>query len=137
MDYNEEDFTRITRDNFEEYRDIDIVAFSIADPGACGSPGSKIIVDSTGRIYDMRRYDSHPTDEQFLSMFPVFADYHPVIDEIMRVYKSPGWVERYMGLGNHLFVRDDYFEKFATADRSSSNGELYMSWLDTVLSILK
>ena len=136
MDYGDNSFIRITCDNFDEYKDIDIVAFSIADLGACGSPGSKVIIDSKGCIYDMRIYDSHPTEEQFLSMCPVFRDYHPVPDRTLRVYKSPGWTEKYMGLGNHLFVRDDFFNKFAAADNSTSCGELYMSWMDTVLSIL-
>lgn len=133
---NEDSFIRITCDNFDGFKDIDIIAFSIADLGACGSPGSKIIVDSKGRIYDMRTYDSHPSEEQYLSMFPVFRDYHPVLDEAQKLYKSPGWIEKYMGVGNHLFIRDDYFEKFTTADRSTSKGELYMSWLNTILSIL-
>lgn len=134
---NEDSFIRITCDNFDEFKNIDIIAFSIADLGACGSPGSKVIVDSKGNIYDMRRYDCPPTEEQFLSMFPVFRDYHPVLDKIRRVYKSPGWTEKYMGLGNHLFVRDDFFEKFDTADKSTSCGELYTSWIDTAISIIQ
>ena len=132
----DDDFTRITCDNFDDYKDIDIVAFSIADLGACGSPGSKVIVDSKGNIYDMRIYDSHPTEEQFLSMFPLFRDYHPVPVARGR-YKNPGWTELCMGLGNHLMIRDDYIERFDKASNGALLGDLYMSCLDTILSIIK
>lgn len=134
---NEDSFIRITCDNFNEFKDINIIAFSIADPGACGCGGRKVMVDAAGKVYFTHLFDDQAlTEEQFLHFFPVFKDYHPLLDKNLRLYRSPGWIEKYMGLGNHLFIKENYLEKFNTADKSTSKGELYMSWLNTILSIL-
>ena len=51
-----------------------------------------------------------------------------------------GWHYEYLGMGNHLLVRDDLKERFEkTSDRllkSRPDSILYNLWLKTVLSIL-
>lgn len=75
---NEDSFILITSENFEEYRDIDIAAFSIAAPGACGYHGRKTMVDVHGNVYHTELFDEHAlTEEQFLVLSPVFKDYKP------------------------------------------------------------
>ena len=135
---NEDSFIKITSDNFEEYKGIDIAAFSFAARGACGYGGRKVMVDAHSNVYYTDLFDEHAlSEEQFFRLFPVLKNYQPVRVEGKPWFKSPGWTELYMGLGNSLFVRDDYFEKFDAANKSTSNGQLYTSWLETVLSILK
>lgn len=135
---NEDSFIKITSENFDEYKDIDIAAFSIAAPGACGHHGRKTMVDVHSNVYHTELFDEHAlTEDQFLALFPVFKDYKPERVPDKPWFKSPGWTELYMGLGNSLFVRDDYIERFASADRSTNKGELYTTWMETMMSILE
>jgi len=52
---------------------------------------------------------------------------------------SEGWTSVYLGLGNHLYVSDSYFERFkelVAAEQIRSKGELYQKWQSIVLSML-
>ena len=123
--FEQESYVLITQDNFEDYKDIDIVAVST------GGILPALIVDAQGNVYLRQPYCSLP-----FSNLPngecrerkKIGRHHWTI--------CPGWVELSTGLGTGVILREDFIERFDAADRSTIPPELGYSWLDILLSII-
>ncbi len=114
-----------------------IVAFSIAEPGACGSAGDVIGITADGKTYRLNFMRGNWTPDTLRMVSPVIADARMGI--FGQGDYSEGWTSVYLGLGNHLYVSDSYFERFkelVTAEQIRSKGELYQKWQSIVLSML-
>lgn len=131
----------ITKDNYTDYLDLPIAAFSIASPGAQGEMGGVYIVTIDGKTYHTN-YLNRISDEELLQILPDIKE---------RMYDFPfsvkldGWHTEYMGGGNVLFVRNPLWEdvrsesiRIITEIRETGRYViLYNVWKDAVLKVLE
>lgn len=121
----------LSKSNDKDYLPIDIAAFSIADPGACGEPGGVRIIDSKAKIYRLN-YVFGEWDDDLFEICPLSKGYY-------FTEKVPdGYQFAYLGLGNFLFVKNDFWKEFNDMKNSYKGDKiLYSTWLDFMLEILK
>ena len=117
---------------------LDIVAYQEAEGGAMGYPGGVFFVTSDKRIFFTSIWEQM-SDDNLLKVFPPLAEVKWGL--IGRGTRYPeGWHYEYLGMGNHLLVRDDLKEEFLKESdrlhRDNPDLILYNLWLDSVLSIL-
>lgn len=115
----------------------EIVAFSIAEPGACGAAGDVIAITADGKAYRLNFMRGNWTPDSLRMVSPVIADARMGI--FGQGDYSEGWTSVYLGLGNHLYVSIPYFKRFkelVTSEQIQSKGELYQKWQSIVLSML-
>ena len=117
---------------------LDIVAYQEAEGGAMGYPGGVFFVTSDKRIFFTSIWEQM-SDDNLLKVFPPLAEVKWGLFGRGTRYPE-GWHYEYLGMGNHLLVRDDLKEKFLKESdrlhRDNPDLILYNLWLDAVLSIL-
>lgn len=141
----------LSKSNYKDYLPIDIAAFSIADPGACGEPGGVRIIDSKAKIYRLN-YVFGEWDDDLFEICPLSKEcfIEKVPDSrkrfLLRIAKGCYFIEKvpdgyqfaYLGLGNYLFVKNDFWKEFNDMKNSYKGDKiLYSTWLDFMLEILK
>ena len=117
---------------------LDIVAYQEAEGGAMGYSGGVFFVTSDKRIFFTSIWEQM-SDDNLLKVFPPLAEVKWGL--LGRGTRYPeGWHYEYLGMGNHLLVRDDLKEEFLKESdrllRSKPDSILYNMWLEAVLSIL-
>ena len=125
----------LTMDNYKEYLPISMVAFSVAEGGAMGSPNEVIIVDK-----DNNRFSFYLNNMEVSAIDEIV----PVLHQCMSVHleqplsAAPGWNSEDLGMGNHLFVADEIYPKFAQMRKPYrfNLGKLYQDWAKMVAKIL-
>ncbi len=113
-------------------------AYSISEPGACGGYGEVLLNCIDGKIYQFSFLRRIITSEQLEALCPTIAITKLQIGG-QGDFPPAGWVPIYLGLGNHLFVKEDLFDDFvaeAEEKNISSRGELYKRWPEILRSIL-
>lgn len=126
----------ITESNYMDYCSLDIAAFSFAQPGAMGEPGGIKIIDAQGKFYHTNYCREVICYEHLLEIVPALEDCKIGI----RGHEAPdGWTAVYLGMGNHLTVKTDYYSQFEEEvhnRRIGDLGELYQQWVEIVLKLL-
>ena len=127
---------------------LDIVAIQIAEPGAMGIHGGVFFVTALRDAFFTC----------YLSPSP-YSGFHSYIgmDELRKILpalsgfshglmgygtKCPeGWQHKYLGAGNHLLVRNDFYETFnkevEKLKQESSEAILYNTWLPVIMRVLE
>lgn len=126
---------------------LDIVAFQMAEAGAMGYHGGVFFVTSDKEVYytcilkpsAYTGYSIHMGEDNLLKVFPPLAEVEWGLFGHGSKYPEE-WHYEYLGMGNHLLVRDDLKKRFVKASdrlrKSQPDSILYNLWLDTVVSIL-
>ena len=131
------DIIEITNPNYKGYCAIDIVAFSFAHPGAMGEPGGVEIIDAQGWFYHANYCDNGISYDHLLEVVPVLKDCRIGVAG----HQVPeGWKAVYLGFGNHLTIRADYYDRFEEEVRESRIKEaskLYACWYEIVLNMFE
>ena len=112
-----------------------MVAFSVAESGAMGSPNEVIVVDK-----DNNRFSFYLNNMEVSAIDEIV----PVLHQCLFVHSgeplsaAPGWNSEDLGMGNHLFVADEIYPKFAKLRKPIGRnlGELYQRWIYIVAEIL-
>ena len=128
------DIIEITESNYKGYCGIDIAAFSFAQPGAMGEPGGVEIIDAQGWFYHTNYCYGDISYEQLLEVVPVLKDCKI---GIAGHHVPEGWKAVYLGFGNHLTIKADYYDKFEEEARKrhiEEAGMLYQQWSEIVLN---
>ncbi len=128
------DIIEITESNYKGYCGIDIAAFSFAQPGAMGEPGGVEIIDAQGWFYHTNYCYGDISYEQLLEVVPVLKDCKI---GIAGQQVPEGWKAVYLGFGNHLTIKADYYDKFEKETRNrhiEEAGMLYQQWSEIVLN---
>lgn len=118
----------IDSSNYAQHQNLDIIAFSFANPGAQGKRGDIKIVTSDGTVYHTNYVDRISLDE-------VQCFCSPLKDCNFNLFGASvpeGWTSFYMGGGNFLVVKDSFTE---TITKVSSEG-IYNHWLNALLKTL-
>lgn len=112
-----------------------IAAFSAAEGGAMGDPGSLLLLTDEKELYETNLiYDE--TAGSVLKKFPVIRR---CIDSLgIKGGGLPaGWKYTYLGAGNHLFMLDWLDILFyKIIDRNALESEIYTLWIETAVKIL-
>lgn len=126
--------------NYQDYQDLDIVAYSFARGGAMGDPGGIEIVDRGGQVYHANYcYGRHSIkSEHIKAVIPVFEDLRIGLLASCKT-ENDDWLSIDLGYGNYLFVSKtigDLFNREVEAIDDQTVGVLYQRWLSIVKRIL-
>ena len=126
----------INESNYKDYCSLDIAAFSFAEPGAMGMPGGIEIIDTQGQCYYTNYCHGHNwiKFEHLMEIIPVLKD-----GEIFGPQVPAGWKTVYLGAGNHLAIKSDYysqFEKEAHNRGIEKPVEYFKQWFEIMLELL-
>ena len=130
------DTIEITESNYKGYCAIDIVAFSFAQPGAMGEPGGVEIIDAQGWFYHTNYCYNGVSYDQLTEIVPVLKDCKI---GIVGQQVPEGWNAFYLGFGNHLFIKAEYYNQFEEEVRNrhiEEGSELYQQWYGIVMKML-
>ena len=126
----------ITASNYKDYTSLDIVAFSFAQPGAMGEPGGVLIVDVTGQVYHTNYCYGGIDYNHLLEIVPILKGCEFGVFD----HQTPeGWSPVYLGFGNHLTIKADYYSQFkedVDNKHFENTGQLYQQWLGMVMKLL-
>ena len=126
---------------------LDIVACQIAEGGAMGYHGGVFLVSSTGEVYytcllqpsAYTGFSKCTTLEVLAKILPALDEFHPGLMG-HGVTAPRGFIHKYLGMGNHLLIKDcicKVFDKLADKRmKEQPDMILYNLWLDVVLDIL-
>ena len=126
----------ITESNYKDYCPLDIVAFSFAQPGAMGEHGGVVIVDVMGQVYHTNYCQGNIDCDHLLEVVPILKDCK---FNIFGHQTPEGWFPVYLGFGNHLTIKADYYSQFkedVNNKHFENTGELYQQWLGMVMKLL-
>ena len=114
----------ITSQNHQEFKGLDVVAFSLAHAGAQGEGGGINIITSDGKLYHTNIVRSIEIGEAF-AVLPCLKDcyFHPIHTTV-----PEGWSHFYMGAGNFIVVREEFKKLFTSLEPF----EIYRQWKDIV-----
>ena len=130
------DCIEITESNYKGYCAIDIVAFLFAQPGAMGDPGGVEIIDAQGWFYHTNYCYNGVSYDQLTEIVPILKDCKI---GIVGQQVPEGWKAVYLGFGNHLIIKADYYDKFEEETRNrhiEEAVELYQQWSGIVLKCI-
>lgn len=125
--------------NYQAFHKLDIVAFSVASPGAMGEGGSIYIIDKDGQLY----HANYCHGENRIQGKHI-KDIIPVIEDIqfgMFDSKSNNeeWIPLYLGFGNHLLIIKSLYEDFCKK-RDDANfdipAEIFQHWPGLIIGLL-
>ena len=129
----------INAKNYKQYAPIVPVAYSFAEPGACGAAGRIVIVDKEGMLFCLNFVLGDMSREQIEELCPVITS---TVFHLFGIGDTPpvGWIPIYLGLGNHLCVSEEYYTLFASEMKERgivSRGLLYQQWVDIMQTIMQ
>ena len=109
--------------------------FQIAEGGAMGEPGGIVFLTEDGTAYHANYCYGGLKWETVQRAFPVIDQCR--FGMFGMDSKAPsGWVYVSLGMGNHLIVRQDRYERFAPLiSNCKSGGEIYQKWMDYANSV--
>ena len=99
----------LTRQNVGLCRKLDIVAISIADPGAIGVEGSVTMVTSDNKVFHTNYLSGISETELFWIAQPFYYLYY--FSDLDSKQRSM-WHIEYLGRGNNLYVQIKYWDYF-------------------------
>lgn len=116
----------------------DIMLFMLAEGGAMGEPGAvNIITKGKNDIQILHAnycYGDFDMDKLAEVFIPLQTFDCGIFGNVSGV--APGWNHVYLGVGNHLLVRDCAFEQFMSLVDGKSKPEIYQSYMDIALKLL-
>jgi ADP-ribosylglycohydrolase len=120
----------LTKDNYNDYDLLDVVAISIAEPGAMGDPCAIEFITSKSRVFYANPANENISLEQIISACPILSEIKLGLFGCVKIPK--GWKPTYLGAGNHLFIKESISEQFqlGTKQKQAEIKErgLYNNW---------
>lgn len=129
----------IKESNYQDFLNLDIVAFLFAYGGAMGEGGAIYIVDREGHIYHTNYcYGKDCIDISHIKdVIPVYKDMQFGIFGSRS--NNEGWDSVYLGFGNHLFFAHEYKEELDKKVEEAHYdfyGQLFQDWPGFILGFL-
>lgn len=129
----------------------DVIIFAFAEPGAMGAGGIIKFFTDKGEAFYLNYLSEETPYPKVKEAFPVLKDcrfngpmaalpanapqeivfYTDADNMNIKTRVAEGWRHIYMGVGNHLVIREDHFEEFSAAISDLKEGvEIYGEWLN-------
>lgn len=138
----------VGHDDVQDMIGIEAAAVQIAEPGAMGYYGGIFFVTTDSRVYftylrgHLSEDGSHRemTADDIVSVIPMVADFRSGLLGY-GVQHPAGWYHDYLGMGNHLLVKEEYkrlFLKEVTILEELHPEKIrYNLWMEAILKALK
>ena len=124
----------ISKENYKEYTNLDVVAFSYAHGGAQGVGGEIIVITKDAKIYSMN-YVYDMEIEMCDKVCPPLKD---CIFGLWDVEETPnGWKGFRLGAGNFLLLAEPLYHQLKRQMFKLASHELYGKWIDMVVNCIK
>ena len=125
---------QINQDNYKKYIGLDILGFSIAGGGAMGEPGGVIICTKDLRWFHTNVCWTIEYDKLIKVIPPLRkCEFGPFGKALV----PEGWFYTYLGMGNHLVLRDTLKQEFLKkTEGADSPGVIYQKWARYVAEIV-
>ena len=129
----------ISESNYQDYNNLDIIAFSFAYEGAMGEPGSIYIIDKDGQIYRAMYCwsDNCLERDHIKDIIPVFENLE--FGLLGCESNNENWQTVSLGFGNSLIMAKAISEGFNQKVEEAhfqNIGDLYQHWPGIVLGLL-
>lgn len=132
---------------------VDVIMFAFAEPGAMGAGGIIEFFTDKGEDFGLDYLSEETPYWKIKQVFPVLKDCRfngPMPDDVrpknapqeiviypdadnmnIKTRVAEGWRHIYMGVGNHLVIREDHFEEFSAAISDlEEEVDIYGKWLN-------
>lgn len=124
----------ISKENYKEYTNLDVVAFSYAHGGAQGVGGEIIVITKDVKIYSM----NYVYDMEIEMCDKVCPPLKNCIFGLWDVEETPnGWKGVRLGAGNFLVIAEPLYHQLKRQMFKLAPHELYGKWIDMVLNCIK
>lgn len=124
----------ISKENYKEYTNLDVVAFSYAHGGAQGVGGEIIVITKDAKIYSMN-YVYDMEIEMCDKVCPPLKD---CIFGLWDVEETPnGWKGVSLGAGNFLVLSEPLYHQLKRQMFKLAPHKLYGAWMDMVVNCIK
>lgn len=125
----------IDEKNYGDYRNLNIVAFSLAFWGAMGSPGEILVVSKEALVYSMNYVYGNMTIEMCFEVCPPLKDCKFGMFDVEKTPK--GWKGARLGMGNFLVLAEPIYNHLKGELLEIPPHILYGKWLGMVLDCIK
>lgn len=115
----------------------DVMFFSIAEGGAMGEPGAVLFYSKSGELY---YFNYVYGDVDIIKVERLFTVLEKCKFEVFGLdsVTPAGWKYVNLGMGNHLIVNDEVYDKFREKiDVNGHPGFVYRNWRNAAEEILK
>ena len=125
----------ISKENYKEHANLDVVAFSFAPGGAQGVGGEIIVITKDAKIYCMNHVYGEMETEMLYEVCPPLKD---CIFGFFDVEETPiGWKGVKLGAGNFLVLSEPLYHQLKRQMFKLAPHKLYGAWMDMVLNCIK
>ena len=121
--------TELTEERLEKIDPFNIIAVTIAEQGAMGSPGQIIIAECTeAGLEFLYTYDIQP----LLTLLPWVKDVRWSLDGTAKRV-DPEWRAVDLGMGNHMLILNAVWSAVKGDLQGKRPSEIYGCWKDAVI----
>lgn len=124
----------IDEKNYGDYKNLDIVAFSLAYSGAMGNPGEILVITKEARIYSMNYAYGDMTIEMCHEVCPPLRDCQFGFFEVEETIV--GWKGVPLGAGNFLVLSESIYNQLKHELLEMPPHFRYDRWIDMTLNLL-
>lgn len=125
--------TELTKDRFAQIDPLNILAVTIAEPGAMGSPGQIIIAECTEDSLEfLYTYDF----QSLLTVLPWIRNVRWSLDGSAK-YVDPEWRAVDLGMGNHMLILNAVWSSVKGELAEKRPSEIYGCWKDALVTYFK
>ncbi len=118
--------TKITKENYQAYTAINVVAFSYAFAGAMGEGGALYILSASKEMHHINTIKSGLTKEQIWEICPPLK--HCEFGIFGKGKIPEGWSMYYLGMGNHFVIKDTYKKEVMPNIDNMEGFEIFLCW---------
>lgn len=125
--------TELTKDRFAQIDPLNILAVTIAEPGAMGSPGQIIIAEYTEDSLEfLYTYDF----QSLLTLLPWVSNIRWSLDGSAK-HVDPDWRSVDLGMGNHMLILNAVWSAVKVDFEGKRPSEIYGHWRDALVKYYK
>ena len=141
------DIKEVGMEDVPNLMELDIAAIQMAEGGAMGIHGGVFFVTTSRDAFFTCYLSPSPYSgfhkciemDELKKIVPALAEFsHGLLGHGTKV--PEGWQYEYLGAGNHLLIRDDFFEAFRKEaeklGQEYPNLILYNTWLPAIMRVL-
>ena len=129
-------FKELTKNDIDNIEFKDIAFYMEAEPGAMGEMGRVEFVLNNKQFFHSNTIEQYEVIKKFFEKFPQIKNIGMALGYASNIPK--GFTFFNLGMGNYLFVRDRYLNKFNKKVKALERPtHLYKSWKDFVLEIMQ
>ena len=124
----------LTKANIKNIKKEDICVLMYAEGGAMGAPGEVCIIDKYGtKLVNQGMFDTESDVSQIEAIEMLFDGFEHVHGFMAPEFKAcqingGSWMYINLGAGNHLYLREDFWDEHGNRILDTSSVERYSKW---------